>query len=72
MAKKEEFKQFDYQNDYIKKNYDRHNLTMPKGKKERVKQAATAAGQSVNEFINEAIDEKLFSQNMNPPQDPEE
>lgn len=72
MAKKEEFKQFDYQNDYIKKNYDRVNLTVPKGKKEKIKAAAAAGGQSVNEFINEAIDEKIFSRCMNPPQDPEE
>lgn len=45
-----------YRNDFIKQNYDRVNLTLPKGKKEQVKAAAAAAGMSLNEFINAAID----------------
>lgn len=45
-----------YKNDYIKSAYDRVNLTMPKGKKEKIKAAADAAGMSVNEYINSAID----------------
>lgn len=45
-----------YRNDFIKQNYDRVNLTLPKGKKEQIKAAATAAGMSLNEFINAAID----------------
>ena len=45
-----------YRNDFIKEKYDRVNLTLPKGKKEQVKAAATAAGMSLNEFINAAID----------------
>lgn len=71
MARNEEFRQFDYQNDYIKKNYDRVNLTLPKGKKEKVREAAAGAGKSLNEFINEAIDEKLFSFCMNRPEETE-
>lgn len=54
-----EFNQFKYQNDFVKNNYDRINLTMPKGKKDTIKQAATTAGMSVNEFINQCIDAKL-------------
>jgi len=53
------FNQIAYQNDYNRQKYDRVNLTMPKGKKERVRIAAAAAGQSVNEFINAAIDKAL-------------
>lgn len=68
MSKNEEFKQIDYQNQYIKEKYDRINLTVPKGKKPQIKEAATAAGQSVNEYINEAIDEKMFSSCMNRPE----
>ena len=45
-----------YRNDFIKQNYDRVNLTLPKGKKEQVKAAAAAAGMSLNEFINAAVD----------------
>ncbi len=55
------FNQIAYQNDYNRKKYDRINLTMPKGKKERVRIAAAAAGQSVNEYINAAIDRALNS-----------
>lgn len=53
------FDQIAYQNEYNRKKYDRINLTMPKGKKERVRIAAAAAGQSVNEYINAAIDKAL-------------
>ncbi len=59
MASEKEFNQIAYQNDYIKEKYDRINLTLPKGKKEAVRQVAQALGQSVNEFINAAIDEKM-------------
>lgn len=55
------FNQIAYQNDYNRQKYDRINLTMPKGKKECVRIAAAAAGQSVNEFINTAIDKALDS-----------
>ena len=51
--------QIAYQNDYNREKYDRVNLTMKKGKKALVKEAAAAAGQSVNEFINAAIDKAL-------------
>ena len=53
------FNQIAYQNDYNREKYDRVNLTMKKGKKALVKEAAAAAGQSVNEFINAAIDKAL-------------
>lgn len=63
MGKEKNFDQFNYQNNYIKIAYDRVNLTVPKGKKEIIKQAAARAnegeGQSMNEFINEAIEERL-------------
>lgn len=55
------FNQIAYQNEFNRQKYDRINLTMPKGKKERVRIAATAAGQSVNEYINAAIDRALNS-----------
>lgn len=51
--------QFRRQNEFIKNNYDRYSLTMPKGKKKIVVAAAERAGVSVNEFINAAIDEKM-------------
>lgn len=57
-----EFNQFQYQNDYNKKKYDRINLNMPKGKKEKIEEAAAAAGMKIGEFINAAIDEKIERQ----------
>lgn len=46
-------------NKYIAKAYDRINLTVPKGKKDIIQAHAETNGQSVNGFINEAIDEKM-------------
>lgn len=43
-------------NNYIKNNYDRVNLTMPKGKKEEYKKKAEAAGKSLNQFIIDCIE----------------
>ena len=47
------------QNKYIAKTYDRINLTMPKGKKDAVQDHAAQNGESVNAFINRAIDEAM-------------
>lgn len=60
-AKSGEFNQIAYQNEYNKLNYDRIEIKVPKGKKAVIKEAAKAAGQSVNEFISQAIDEKMGS-----------
>lgn len=46
-------------NKYVKANYDRVNVTMPKGKRETIKTHAEARGESVNAFINRAIDEAI-------------
>lgn len=46
-------------NKWIAKAYDRINLTVPKGKKEIIQSHAAARGESVNGFINAAIDEKM-------------
>ena len=44
---------------YVKNNYDRLDVTLPKGKKDIIKNAAGKQGLSVNGFINAAVDEKL-------------
>ena len=46
-------------NKYVKKNYDRINVTMPKGQKEVIRAHAEARGESVNGFINRAIEETM-------------
>ncbi|MBQ8687707.1 MAG: hypothetical protein IJ512_04035 [Ruminococcus sp.] len=47
---------------YVKSNYDRIELTVPKGRKEAIKAAAEALGKSLNGYINEAINEKMQKQ----------
>ena len=42
---------------YVKNNYDRHVLTMPKGNKDKIKAHAEKQGESLNGFINRAISE---------------
>ena len=49
-------------NKYIKNHYDRINLTVPAGKKEVIQRKAEKNGESVNAFINRAIDLLLDSQ----------
>ena len=56
-----EFNQIAYQNEFNNRNYDRIEIKVPKGRKAVIKAAATAAGQSVNEFIAKAIDERMES-----------
>lgn len=44
---------------YVKNRYDRFGLTMPKGRLDGIKAAAAAQGESVNGFINRAIDSQI-------------
>lgn len=47
-------------NKYMKANYDRINLTVPKGMKDEIKaHAEVFDGGSVNGFINRAIEEAM-------------
>ena len=56
----------EYKNNWQKENVDRVNLTMPKGKKDAIKAHAEAQGESVNGFINRAIDETMERDNAAP------
>lgn len=44
---------------YVKANYDRMELTVPKGQKDTIKAHAAARGESVNGFIGRAISEAM-------------
>lgn len=46
-------------NKYMRENYDRINLTMPKGRKEAIQEIAASQGMSMNAYINAAIDDKM-------------
>lgn len=46
-------------NKYNNKVYERINLVVKRGNKERIQAAATAEGESVNGFINRIIAERI-------------
>ncbi len=48
---------------YVKNNYDRVELTVPKGKKAVIKDHAEKHNESINGFINRAIDETIKHDN---------
>ena len=47
---------------YNLKAHDRIEITVPKGNREIIAQAAAAAGMSVNAFIKEAIEAQIAKQ----------
>lgn len=60
-------KKFDlaaYRNRYIAENYDRICLVVPKGKKSAIKEAAKAAGQSMNAYILEAVEKRMEEEEL--------
>jgi uncharacterized protein (DUF1778 family) len=61
MSEAKKFDQFKYQNEFKKTKYDRIEIIVPKGEKALIKEMATAAGQSVNEFICSALNDKMAS-----------
>lgn len=46
-------------NRYANKAYDRINLLVPKGEKEKIKEHAEKNGESVNGYINRIIEEDM-------------
>ena len=51
-----------YDNEYIKNNYDRLSFVMPKGTKEDIKAYSKAMGISSSEWVRLAISEKMQRQ----------
>ena len=54
-------------NKYVKNNYDRILLTVPKGEKEVMQRAAEAAGISLNAYIRGAISDRIQRERRNVP-----
>lgn len=59
MKEKSTFNKTAYDNDYIRNNYDRISMTVPKGEKEAYKAHAEARGEKLNSFIQRAIRETI-------------
>lgn len=63
MAYKEKSDAIRYNNQFIQNAYDRINLTVPKGDKDKIKAHAETQGESVNSFINRAISNQMEQDN---------
>lgn len=48
---------------YVRNNYDRLDLIVPKGKKAEIQAAAAAVGESVNQYVQTAIDRRMEAGN---------
>ena len=44
---------------YMKNNYDEIKIRVEKGKREIIRQAAEAAGESVNGYIKKSVDQRM-------------
>ena len=63
MAYKEKSDAIRYNNQFIQNTYDRINLTVPKGDKDKIKAHAETQGEIVNSFINRAISNQMEQDN---------
>lgn len=63
MAEKTKGKYTDYKNKYNAENYDSLRIVVPKGKKDVLKAHAQSKGESLNSFVNRAIDETVERDN---------
>lgn len=52
-------------NKYVKNNYDRINVTFPKGQKEKLKEHAQKQNESVNAFIVRSVSETMERDSQN-------
>ena len=46
-------------NKYVKNNYDRINVTFPKGQKDVIRQVAETSGESLNNYIRKAVNQRM-------------
>ena len=58
-AKRKLEAQYNRQNEYNKKNYERISSMLPAGEREKVRVAAESQNMSMNAYIIEAIKEKM-------------
>ena len=50
---------------YVKEHYDRISVLVPQGKREEIKTHAEAHNETINKFINRAVDETIQRDNDN-------
>lgn len=49
---------------YMKENYERIYIALPKGKKEKMKMAADAANESLTSYIINAVERRMDTENQ--------
>lgn len=59
----DKFNKIEYNNKYNAEKYERIALVVPKGKKAKIKAYADSKGESINGFVNRAIDETMNNDN---------
>ena len=59
MSENKPFNPVSYKNRFNAEKYDRINLMVTKGEKDRLKAHAESYGESLNEFIKRAISEQI-------------
>lgn len=59
MAYKDKKQMYDYNNNFQRQTYDRIQVLPKKEEGQRIREAAAAAGQSVSEFILDAVRDRL-------------
>jgi predicted HicB family RNase H-like nuclease len=55
----DKFDKVAYNNKYNASKYDSLRIVVPKGKKDKIKAYAESKGESINRFVNKAIDEAM-------------
>lgn len=55
----DKFDKIAYNNKYNAEKYDSLRITVPKGKKDKIKAFAAGKGESINSFVNKAIDKAM-------------
>lgn len=53
-------KRNEYLHEYRREHYDQVNINVPKGMKEKWKQYAKESGVSLNQFLADAVEEKVM------------
>lgn len=55
----EKFNKITYNNKYNAEKYDSLRIVVPKGKKDKIKAVAQSQSESLNGFVNKAIDNEI-------------
>ena len=61
MAFKDKERESEYKNQFAREKYDRLSLVAPKDEGQQIKQAAAVQGESVNEYIRQAVRRRMDS-----------